>query len=85
MKVKLTRITSNHQNLRSDEIVGELVQPFCLGECVILVGEAFDEEMRANGGQRMVHTTPVIELTSVGTDIWDFKTRNSHYRLEKIV
>ena len=76
MKAILTKLSSNHDNLRTDEISGET-------EYCPVAGSSF--VMRAppleTGNVRVIVTSIVQEVELVGPGVWEFKTRNSHYRL----
>ena len=76
IKVKLTRITSNHNNLRTDSVEGETEQLPTPGEDFVLLGVGLEF------GTRMVRTTPVGEVMNLSEKEMEFKTKNSHYRLE---
>lgn len=74
IKVKLTRIKSNHSNLRTDEVVGIVVYGLPqVGHCFGLAAESLDPSKDIRG----VLTTPVTELEGN-----TFKTRNSEYKFE---
>lgn len=74
IKVKLTRIKSNHTNLRTDEIVGVAVYGLPqVGRSFALAAEPLDPTKDLRG----VLTTPVTEL-----DGNTFKTANSEYKFE---
>jgi len=76
VKVKLTRISSNHRNLRTDEVVGETEDLPEVGHLFIMTAPPLDP---ANAIRSIV-TTPVRVCERIG-DEFDFHTRNSHYRL----
>lgn len=83
MKCKLTRLKSNHQNLRTDTIEGQCDDLPAKGRCFMMTAPPLDPA----SGMRYVHTTPVLELEhdgdkpeGIGAGIV-FTTRNSTYHL----
>lgn len=81
--VRLIKVISTHDNLRTDEVVGlthslpEVGQPF------ILTGDPLSKSAHV----RIIHTTPVIkmdETNSVNSGTIVFETVNSVYRLHYI-
>jgi hypothetical protein len=76
MKVKLTRISSNHRNLRTDEIIGTADRPPTVGQRFFMTAPP----LATPGGIRWLETTPVQVCERIGAE-FDFHTRNSHYRL----
>jgi hypothetical protein len=72
-KVKMSRIESSHQNLRTDEIEGYASSLPLVGENFILLSKGLEV------GVRVVRTTPVTELRDSS-----FKTQNSTYGFEVI-
>lgn len=79
-KVKLIKIESNHNHLRTDEIIG-----YCFAEP--RVGERFmiwEEPKFGNVVIREVITTPIKEVEKIYERIWEFKTQNSTYHLELV-
>jgi len=79
VKVKLVRLESNHNNLRSSVILGECDDLPKVGHVFQMEGPPFDP----NGGRRYVTTTPVTESSSLpNVSKIVFKTKNSKYRLE---
>jgi hypothetical protein len=77
MKVRLSRIESNHKNLRTDFVDG-------WANDLPVVGRRF--QMTAPpleiGHFRFIWTTPVRELNSLGESTYQFRTENSLYELE---
>lgn len=85
MKARLTRINSNHENLRTDWVDGQCQELPNVGSEFILIGQALDPTLRALGAGRLIHTTEVQEVTVVKTTPpikIRFKTVNSTYELE---
>lgn len=74
IKVKLTRIKSNHNNLRTDEVIGIAIYGLPeVGASFALAAESLDPTKDIRG----VFTTPVTELNGN-----TFKTANSEYKFE---
>lgn len=76
-KVKLTKIESNHNNLRTNEIEGVSLDLPEVGKSFYLVGESLTEGMDA----RVVTTTEIKSLEKTDNE-YTFKTLNSTYKLE---
>lgn len=78
-KGKLIKIESNHNLLRTDEIVGSW--PFFpeVGSGFVIYSEPLDKE---GNTVRYVRTSKVQEIEQLYDKIWEFKTQNSTYRLE---
>lgn len=76
--VELTRIESNHNNLRDDVIVGQTFKLPTVGERFSMVGEPRDPE--ASG--RVIWTTTVRDVIDDGIGGCTFKTTNSVYHLK---
>lgn len=77
MNVTLRKVTSSHNNLRTDEVVGQ-------ASGLPVVGARFN--MTADGlefGIRYVSTSPVVEVfDETGVGPIRFFTENSEYALE---
>lgn len=76
--VILTKIKSNHSNLRTNAIEGVTNEMPTAGKNFILIGEGLEF------GMRMVRTTPVSEILNMSNGSTEFKTQNSHYKLEVV-
>lgn len=79
-KVKLTKIESIHNNLRTNEVIG-----YCWN--LPTVGERFmiwEEPKFENVVIREVITTTIKEVEQIYEKIWEFKTQNSTYYLELV-
>ena len=76
MKVKLLKLQSTHNNLRTNEIDGECIDLPEIGQSFILLGEALNPDAKV----RAIRTTPVQELKKEG-NVMTFKTLNSIYEL----
>lgn len=75
MKVRLSKIQSNHRNMRSPDMVGELRGPLTLGESITVVGKALDPKFDI----RIIMTSPVQRIEG---DL--YYTENSVYRVEHL-
>lgn len=74
---RLTKIYSNHINLRTNEIVGFFEALPNFGEHFQIISEPLDKTM----DYRIVTTTPITELTCYD-NVYRFRTINSEYELE---
>ena len=70
-KVKLTKIKSNHKNLRTDTVEGFSNSLPTVGEPFNMWGEGLEF------GTRWITTTPVITINKCG-----FDTANSSYHID---
>lgn len=75
MKARLTKIVSSHNNLRTDEVVGELAFWPSTGERICMLGESLTDP----DAHRSVITSPICKIEG---DL--FHTLNSVYRLERL-
>jgi len=73
--VKLTKIRSNHNNLRSNVIIGKTNELPTVGEGFQMLSEGLDF------GVRHVWTSPIQHLEKIDS-IYQFNTANSVYKLE---
>lgn len=79
LRVKLVKIESNHNNLRTNEMEGRTGSIPEVGYDIIVFGEGIEF------GTRMIHTTEVKESTyNKETKTFTFKTKNSTYSLEML-
>lgn len=77
-QVKLTRLESNHQKLRTDEVVGYTHELPELNQVFQMTAPPLSE-----GLVRIIHTTPVLVLErKPDGKTYLFTTRNSKYKLE---
>ena len=76
INVKLTRIKSNHNNLRTDEVEGYCYRLPVMNEPFVMYGPPLEY-----GSIRNITTTRVLEMETLGNSI-NFKTRNSLYNLK---
>jgi hypothetical protein len=77
MKVKLTKLSSTHQNLRTDTIEGNADLLPEVGQCFAMTAEPLDPR----ASFRWVRTTPIQSIEAMG-DTYRFTTENSTYQLE---
>jgi len=77
INVILTKIRSNHSNLRTDVIEGETPALPNIGDDFILFSKSLDPK----GAIRMVQTTNVKFVEQIG-NTYQFNTENSVYKLE---
>lgn len=73
--IKLRKITSTHNNLRTAEVIGQAPRLPVIGERFIVYSEALEIE----GGVRYVTTSPVQSV-----DDNQFTTANSTYELTQL-
>lgn len=76
-KVKLTKIESNHGNLRTNEVEGLSWDLPTIGDNFSVIGDSLTEGMDA----RVVTTTEIKSVEHFDTHCI-FKTLNSTYKLE---
>lgn len=74
-KVKLTKLKSNHNNLRTNEVDG-----YCHRLPILNQGFTMFAESLTGAGVRTIQTTKVLELDTLGNVI-TFRTRNSTYKV----
>jgi hypothetical protein len=79
MKCRLTRLESNHQNLRTDSAEGQTDLAPTVGEIFVLAGEPLSTE----GNIRVIHTTPIERVENFDGYV-EFWTKNSHYKFENL-
>ena len=78
---KLTKINSNHSNVRTDTMIGSAGNIPIVGEMFVIVnGEPLDSTHGESG--RMIRTTTVKDVTKLNMFQYVFKTRNSEYRFD---
>lgn len=75
MKCKLTRLMSNHSELRTDDVVGDCTKPPVIGESFQMTAPPL-----TSGDLRVIITSPVVAINGAsGTDDVKFFTANSVY------
>lgn len=74
--VKLTKIESNHNNLRTDSIRGWCAELPVIGSSFAMMGPPL-----ATGSVRLVRTSPVQTIEHTDNRL-RFRTENSTYELE---
>jgi hypothetical protein len=78
VKVRLIRVHSNHNNLRTNEVIGLTPKLPHEGESFVIWSDALETD----GGYRQVITTPVEEIVFDAASQIIFNTKNSQYRVE---
>ena len=76
MKVKLVKLKSNHNNLRTNEMVGECTELPIVGNSFVIFGQPIDK----NAAVRVIQTTPVKDVQRMDQTL-TFGTQNSSYQL----
>ena len=74
---KLTKLSSNENDLRTNEVVGEFMNPPVEGRSFIM----FAESIHPDGFARMIGTSRVMHITK-GCGECVIQTENSEYKLE---
>ncbi len=77
IRAKLTKISSTHENLRTNEMVGGIPKIPEVGETCVIVGRALTPGVSA----RMIHTTKISKVERISSKQYEFWTKNSHYGL----
>ena len=78
-KVKLTKLRSNHDFLRSDIIVGRTDKLPEVGSRFFMIAEPLVTGFPM--AQRLIETTPIKNVERIGKE-FQFSTANSTYKLE---
>lgn len=78
MLIKLIKVRSNHENLRTNAVIASLAHIPRLGESIVLLAESLTIE----GAVRVIKTTPVKVLVLETPDRYRITTENSEYLLE---
>lgn len=76
-RVRLVRLESTHNNMRTDEIIGECIALPKEGERFIMTAPP----LKTPHGHREIVTTPVLHVVR-GPFCHLFKTKNSSYQLD---
>ena len=79
-KVKLAKIQSQHNNVRTDEVIGVTCYLPALGETFQLLSEALDKSSGANG--RHVETSPVVNIFRIDDNTVTIHTHYSIYEVQ---
>jgi hypothetical protein len=77
MDVKITQLSSNHNRVRTREIVGECTNLPVEGKTFLMFAEPIDKSKST----RMLHTTKLKSVRKEDNAYY-FKTQNSEYKLE---
>ena len=79
---ELRKIESNHNNLRTKSMKGEFQYKPEVGKPFVIFGESICPVVKANGGERIIHTTPITKVEyNPDTKTYRFNTANSIYEL----
>jgi hypothetical protein len=76
-EVRLTRVESNHNRIRTDSVEGMTSELPVVGKSFCLIGESLTEGMNA----RLVTTSKITKVDQNG-DEYTFNTLNSTYKIE---
>ena len=74
-KVRLIKVRSTHNNIRTDFVEGETTALPVVGKAFLMFGKGLVI------GTRCIHTTPVKSVEQIG-NTYMFTTENSTYKLE---
>ncbi len=77
-KALLTKVESNHTNLRTNEMEGLTADLPEVGKEFLIFGKSLTEGLST----RMIHTTVIKEIEKNSEDEMTFKTQNSTYKLK---
>jgi len=77
MDVKITQLSSNHNRVRTREIVGECANLPVEGKTFLMFAEPIDKSK----SMRMLHTSKLKSVRKED-DTYYFETQNSEYKLE---
>ncbi len=81
MTYKLTKIKSNHNNVRDDIVNCLTCSDIVLGRSVVLTAESRDFK----GGVRLIETTPLVAFDKLNETTVEIKTESgSIYEIETI-
>lgn len=78
--VKLTKIESTHNNVRTKETVGDTPSLPVVGEPFLM----YSESLTPGADLRIIRTTHVVSLENFPDGVTEFRTANSVYRLEEV-
>lgn len=81
MMQRLTKLSTNENKLRTNEVLGEGMGEPTVGRSFTFVGEALDKSV---GDTRFVTTSIVTEILKNENGAVEFKTLNSTYRVENL-
>ena len=79
MNVKLTKLYSTHNRVRTNIIIGQCESWPAVGQSFTMTAPP----LHIAYGMRVVVTTPIVELEG-SERLCVFKTHNSTYRLERV-
>ncbi len=75
IKVRFTRIESNHENLRTNSVVGWLHTPLEVGETILVTAEPLNKSFEV----RCVNTTEIVRIEGNR-----YHTKNSTYEIVEL-
>ena len=78
MKVKLVKLNSTHERLRTPTVKGTCTKLPVVGKRFKLIGEGITI------GLRYVETSIVKAVSEITKDVWLFTTEYSQYKLERM-
>ena len=78
---QLTKIRSNHSNVRTDTMIGTAGSIPEVGQVFVIVNGNPIETDKGQSG-RMIQTTEVIDVVKLNAFQYMFKTQNSEYRFD---
>lgn len=78
IKATLRKISSNHENVRTNEIIGEAPMMPMVGFCFTFIAEPLDADFSV----RYLKTTEIKEVRQLNRKTVEFETQNSTYQLE---
>lgn len=82
MKGILSKVETNHNRVRTDEVSGEFYSTPEVGKNFIIFGEALCPVVKSAGGFRQVHTSTVQKVDfNAELNEFIFRTLNSTYKL----
>lgn len=76
-RVRLTRLQSSHENMRTDHVDGVLIKGPRRGSVMVLLGAGLEE-----GTTRVLRTSKILEFSWKDARTCVVKTVNSLYKLE---
>ncbi len=81
MKVKLTKLSNNHNNLRTKEVIGSADKLPVVGERFVMTSRPLDQ----GASVRLISTSPVTGIYhdfNLHSELYTIKTENSTYLIE---
>lgn len=81
IKIKLTKIVSNHQNLRTDEVIGVTPSLPEVAKGFVVFAESLSNSVPGNLDRTIV-TSPIVSITKYDEDTFVVNTANSTYNIQ---